>query len=172
MEFSVPYFHTATILKWQKLLASEENKLVIIQSLKYLIDRSKIRLYGYVIMPNHIHLIWELLEPNGREFPSASFKKFTAHAFLKSLKHQPEKVKKFYVDTDKRTYQFWQAKSKSLELYSRYMVEQKLDYIHANPVQPHWKLVSDPRDYRFSSMRFYEQDVDEFCILTHYRDRL
>ena len=40
----------------------------------------------YVIMPNHIHVLWELKEMNGKEKPHSSFLKFTAHEFLKDLK--------------------------------------------------------------------------------------
>ena len=45
-------------------------------------DQQKIKVYAFVIMPNHIHLIWKLLEPNGRESPKASFLKYTAHEFI------------------------------------------------------------------------------------------
>jgi hypothetical protein len=48
----------------------------------------------------------------------------------------------------------------------------KLDYMHYNPLQPHWQLCNDPVRYRFSSAKFYEMEEDEFKILTHYMDKL
>jgi len=51
------YFWTATIHKWIPLLDGPINKQNIIDSLKYLSDKELITVYGFVIMPNHIHLI-------------------------------------------------------------------------------------------------------------------
>ena len=47
------------------------------------------------------------------------------------------------------------------------MAMQKLDYMHSNPLQPHWILCNNPGDYRFSSGRFYESNMDEFNLLTN-----
>jgi len=66
MELNKLYFYTATIIGWKHLLKPDKYKDVIIDSLKYLIKIKKIVVYGFVIMPNHIHLIWELLELNGK----------------------------------------------------------------------------------------------------------
>ena len=51
-------FFTATCLNWQNLLHSDERKQVIMDSLKFLVEDKRIWLYGFVIMPNHIHLMW------------------------------------------------------------------------------------------------------------------
>ena len=52
--------------------------------------------YAFVIMPNHIHLIWNMLDLNGKESPAGSFAKFTAHQFQKYLKVKyPEELKKY-----------------------------------------------------------------------------
>ena len=79
------YFYTATILDWKRLLKKDVYKNIIIDSLRYLSQKKKIAIYGFVIMPNHIHLIWELLERNGNEMPHTSFMKYTAHQFLNYL---------------------------------------------------------------------------------------
>jgi REP element-mobilizing transposase RayT len=50
-------FFTATCLKWQPLLQPDEHKEIIMNSLKFLIEDKRIWLYGYVIMPNHIHVV-------------------------------------------------------------------------------------------------------------------
>ena len=72
------YFWTATINKWYRLLERDEYKDVIIQSLQYLTDTGKIDVYAFIIMPNHIHLIWRINEPNGKESPQGSLLKYTA----------------------------------------------------------------------------------------------
>ena len=52
-----PQFYTATIYKWQHLLADDKHKVIIINSLKFLIAEKRIELKAFVIMSNHLHLI-------------------------------------------------------------------------------------------------------------------
>lgn len=47
---------------------------------------------------------------------------------------------------------------------------QKLNYIHDNPIKEKWNLCTYPDDYKWSSANFYETGIDEFGILTHFRD--
>jgi len=134
MELNQLYFYTATIINWRPLLKSDTLKLIIMNSLKYLVDAKKIRIYGFVLMPNHIHLIWELLELNGKEKPHASFMKFTSHNFQKVLReNNPKGLELFLSDKKTRKYQFWQRNSLRVILYTPDIIYQKLDYIHNNP---------------------------------------
>ncbi|MEO7445164.1 MAG: hypothetical protein ABIT96_00885, partial [Ferruginibacter sp.] len=79
------YFWTATINNWQHLLSGKVEKEIILNSLKFLSDNNLVTIYGFVIMPNHIHLIWQQHEKNGKEMAKGSFLKFTAHEFKKRL---------------------------------------------------------------------------------------
>ena len=67
MEIGEVFFWTATINQWQKLLLPDSYKDVIISSLEYLSNERKIDLFAFVIMPNHLHLIWRTNELNGKE---------------------------------------------------------------------------------------------------------
>lgn len=169
MNLNTPYFYTATILNWHSLLKSDRFKNVIIQSLNFLVSRNKIRVYGFVIMPNHIHLIWQNLEKNGKEMPNESLLKFTGHQFKKELKIMGHLDDRFLVNKVDRVYQFWQRDSLPIEIISREMLEQKLNYIHLNPLQKHWNLVSDPNDYLYSSCSFYEKNDGRYDWLCDYR---
>ena len=170
-ELNEVYFWTITIKEWVHLLKTDEYKTIIMESLKWLCEKELVRIYGYVIMPNHIHLMWEQLKMNGKEFPKNSFEKFTAHRFRKKLVGEsPEKVKRFMVDASDRKYNFWQRDPLAVLIFSREMASQKLDYMHFNPLQEHWQLCKLPEEYRFSSASFYENGKDEFGILTHYMD--
>src|SRR5438034_8697117 len=79
------YFWTATINKWQRLLEKDVYKDVIVESLQYLTNQGKINVFAFIIMPNHMHLIWQVNEPNGKESPHGSLLKYTAHKFKKML---------------------------------------------------------------------------------------
>ncbi len=85
IELGEIYFWTATINKWQTLLENDDFKEVIIDSLTHLSNKGKIDVFAFVIMPNHIHLIWRINQNNGKETPQGSLLKHTAHAFKKIL---------------------------------------------------------------------------------------
>ena len=163
------YFWTTTINNWQHLLKKDENKMIAIASLQWLVEKKLVKIYGYVIMPNHIHLIWEQLKLNGKELPKNSFEKFTAKSLLKTLQNNKETALKNYVfDGIDRQYNIWQRDPLAIPLFNSETTAQKLNYIHLNPLQPHWLLCSKPAEYRFSSAIFYEQQIDEFGLLTHF----
>ena len=97
--------------------------------------------------------------------------KFTGHQFLEELrKGNNPLLERFKVDKNSRQHQFWQRNALPIRLYDRKILEQKLNYIHLNPLQQHWNLVDDPNNYLFSSCSFYEQEDMRFNWLTHYRD--
>jgi putative transposase len=170
-ELNAVYFWTISIRNWIHLLNEDAYKQIIISSLDWLCDKKLIEIYGYVIMPNHIHLLWQQFAMNGKEFPKNSFEKFTSHQFQKKLvAEDPEKLLQFSVSASDRKYNFWQRDPLAVHIFSRDVAEQKLNYLHYNPLQEHWNLCRLPEDYRFSSARFYETGFDEFGILIHYMD--
>lgn len=164
------YFYTDSIFEMKHLLADDNLKMIIIDSWKYLVQTNKIKIYGFVIMPNHIHLIWNILDTNGKENPAGSFAKFTAHQFQKYLRtNDPERLKTYASQKADRNYQFWKRDPLAILLKFRKSFLQKLDYIHNNPVTEKWKLALMADDYRWSSAKFYESGIDEFDIITDYR---
>jgi putative transposase len=170
MEHLQSYFYTDTIYEHKHLLSNDNMKMVVINSLKYLVDNNKIKIYAFVIMPNHIHLIWELLEMNGAESPAGSFAKFTAHQFKKIMQQNNcEELEKYEVSKVDRKYQFWKRDPLAIPLTFETSFLQRLDYIHNNPVKEKWKLADFPENYKWSSASFYETGIDEFGILTDYR---
>ncbi len=164
------YFFTATIQGWKHLLKDDPYKDIIIGSLKYLSEKELINVYAFVIMPNHIHLIWEMLGKNGKEMPYESFMKATSHQFLAKLRREnPELLLQYKVEyDDSRQHRFWKRDALPVELYSDKVFEQKFDYIHNNPVQERWNLADEPTDYKYSSAKFYETEIDEFGFLKHF----
>lgn len=149
------FFWTATINKWQRLLWEDEYKDVVISSLQYLSNAGKIDVYAFVIMPNHIHLIWRINEPNGKETPQGSFLKYTAHEFKKMLRKEDVGILLLYeVEAHNKLYEFWQRDSLAVHLYTREVAYEKLDYIHNNPLAEHWQLAKDPCEYKYSSARY------------------
>ncbi|OEJ99841.1 transposase [Roseivirga misakiensis] len=164
-------FFTATIYQWIPALYDHHNKQVIIDSLTYLCKENRVRVYGFVIMPNHIHLIWRISNKHLLKDVQRDFLKFTGQQIKFHLqKHNPHLLSKFEVNLKDRRYQFWQRNALSIDLLSRNMLEQKLNYIHANPVSGKWNLADDFVQYQYSSASFYEDNDNKFSFLRHYME--
>ncbi len=170
MDLLQAYFYTDTIFGFQHLLADNSLKMIVIDSLKYLVDNQKVKIYGFVIMPNHIHLIWNMLDLNGKESPAGSFAKFTAHQFKKHiLQNSPCQLDLYQSDKADRRFQFWKRDPLAILLSSEKALKQKLNYIHNNPVQEKLRLAVLPELYKWSSASFYHEGFDEFGIITDYK---
>jgi REP element-mobilizing transposase RayT len=166
IEIGEVFFWTATINQWQKLLWEDRYKDVIIVSLEYLSNAGKIDVFAFVIMPNHIHLIWRTNELNGKETAQGSFLKYTAHEFRKMLLIEGgNKLSLYKVDAENKKHEFWQRDSLAIHLYSREVAFQKLKYIHNNPLAEHWQLAKHPCDYKYSSAKYYELNEKNFSFL-------
>ena len=160
------YFWTTTINNWNTLLFDNRFKNIITDSLRYLSDTGCIDVFAFVIMPNHIHLIWRINKLNGKETPQASFQKFTAHEFKKIVKAESQvQLAAYKVDAVNKSYEFWQRNPLAILLYTKPVALQKLKYIHNNPLAGRWKLVKDPCEYFYSSASFYETGEIKFDFL-------
>jgi putative transposase len=172
MNLNEVYFWTDTVLDWKKLLKQDKYKQRIIEEWQKLIVKRKIAIYAFVLMPNHLHVVWELLEKNGKEMPHASFNKATGHEIIKDLKeNHPAVLNHFEVNENERQYRIWQRDPLAILMDNIHKVEQKINYIHNNPLQERWNLADNPENYKWSSARFYELGIDDFGFLTHYKER-
>lgn len=93
-----PQFYTATILEWKHLLLDNQHKEIIIDSLKFLVAEKRIILNAFVIMNNHIHLIWQPTFAFTLSNVQSSFMKHTA----KQLKLSLSKKESASLERDKR----------------------------------------------------------------------
>ena len=162
------YFFTATINQWERLFELERNKEIVIECLQHLSNTNKIRVYGFVIMPTHLHIIWQILGSNNKESPQTTFLKFTAHAFLKNIKDKKKQwLSNYIVSANNKRHEFWQRDSLAFELTMRKTALTKLNYIHHNPIAKHWRLASSPEEYKYSSAQFYKNGENNFSFLKH-----
>ena len=163
-----PQFYTATILEWKPQLKYDKYKNVVIETLRILVNEKRINLYAFVIMSNHMHLIWQPLNDFTPEKIQHSLLSFTAHQFKADLEvNHPHVLSHFKVKAKDRNFQFWERNSLGVDLFNEAVFVQKLDYIHWNPVKA--GLCNLPEQYYYSSAKFYEYGVDDFGMLTHYK---
>ncbi len=152
-----PHFVTCTILNWLPIFTRKESVTIILDSLKHLQKRENLKLYAYVILENHLHLI---VQSDDVSTSMGHFKSFTAKALLKLLQkenaHTLLKQFQFYKKAHKtdRTYQIWQEGYQPKLMQTDEMMLSKIQYIHDNPVKRGY--VDDPTHWRYSSARDYD----------------
>ncbi|MEH3112359.1 hypothetical protein [Pedobacter terrae] len=144
IEIGKIYFWTATINKWQKLLAKDIFKQIILSSFEHLSKLNKLDIFGFVIMPNHMHAIWRTNELNGKETVQGSFLKYTAHEFKKLLNQN--ELNNYFSGSTNKNYEFWQRDPLAIPLYTPEVAYQKLDYLYNNPCTAHWQLATEPEE--------------------------
>ena len=118
-------------------------------------------------MPNHIHLLLHIPETDTIKAVQRDFLKFTAQQIKFYLKESnPDKLSLLLVNAKDRKYQIWERNARVTEIENNLIFEQKLSYIHNNPLQQKWQLCESPEDYKYSSAAFYSEGKDEFEMLS------
>ena len=152
-----PHFITSTVLNWIPLFTRQESVEILLESFRYLQQTDNLKLYSYVILENHIHIV---AQSDDIAKSMAKFKRHTARKLITLL--QKENVKTipeqliFYKKSHKsdREYQLWQEGIQPKLIQSDTMMISKINYIHNNPVKRGY--VDEASHWRYSSARDYE----------------
>jgi putative transposase len=131
------HFITFSCRRRAPLLASSACKQAFVDALEATRVRSGIEIYGYVVMPEHVHLL--VSEPDAYPLSRA----------LQGLKQGAS----WRIGKGKATEPFWETRYYDFNVHSDRKLREKLRYIHRNPVRR--GLVSDPCDWPWSSFRQY-----------------
>jgi len=94
----------------------------------------------------------------------SKFSSFTAHQFLKTLRDEtPYELANYLSTQADRTYHFWERRPKWIAICNIPIFQQKLSYLHNNPLAKKWNLVCRAEDYLYSSCSFYETGESQFA---------
>jgi len=164
-------FFTATCLNWQPLLKGDERKQIIMDSLRFMVNDKRIWLYGFVIMPNHIHLMWSRQDEWVNKSTEQMFLKFTAQQIkFRIIDSNPAELENYKSTQSDRQYHFWERRPYKSTMYNREVANQKIDYMHYNPVKA--GLCEKTENYKYSSARFYELNQDDWGFITHFAEHI
>ncbi len=162
---SAAYFVSFATVYWIEVFTRQLYLGILKDSIMYCRLHKKMKVYAYCFMPNHVHLVFS----SENEDPSGiirDFKKFTAKKVIKAIENNPresrkqwmlnmfEKAANYKTNVEKR--QFWQHHNHPIELWSRAVMKQKINYIHNNPVVA--GFVTNPIDWKYSSARNFQDD--------------
>jgi putative transposase len=156
------YFVTATITRWTPVLANENYIRIVLDSFSWLNDHNRILLFAFVIMPTHLHCILKPINCSIGEILQ-QFGSFTAHQIIARLKidQQTDILDELHTfrRSEDRQFSVWQD-IQAKNIFTQKYLEQKLEYIHNNPVSNDSNLSQDRSDYAYSSACFYDKGIE------------
>lgn len=157
------YFISFAVVEWMDVFTRNEYKNILIDSLSYCQQNKGMEIFAWCIMSNHVHLIFRSTKGQKPESLIGDFKRFTSKAMVKAIIENPkESRKEFLLDQFSKAgnkssnvdkYQFWRHDNKPIELWSNKVINEKIDYVHNNPVEI--GLVFRAEDYLYSSAADY-----------------
>lgn len=156
------YFITLTIIDWVDLFTRPIYKHIFLEGLEYCQKNKGLIIHAFVIMSNHVHLIVcnksnYLIEDTIRDLKKHSSKKF-----VNAITELPESRKEWLLNKFSyaanrikrgQNYKVWKDGFHPIELASPQMIQQRLKYIHNNPIKE--EIVNSPEDYKYSSAENY-----------------
>ncbi len=158
------YFITMTVVGWIDVFTRINHKLTIVDALKYCQKHKGLDLYAWCLMSNHLHLIAGSNEQSNNTISDIirDFKKFTSKKIVRDIEDEIESRRSWMLnhfrfagsnDVKITGYKFWQDGYEAKEIESVTFMNQKLGYIHSNPVAE--MIVYEPHEYIFSSALNY-----------------
>lgn len=163
---NAPHFLTFTINQWIPVFTRPDTVKHILDTWKFLQANREMKIYAYVILENHIHIV---AQSDNLNRDVKSFKAHTARVILDYLEEEKahfllQKLA-FFKQKHKTNskYQLWQEGSHPQLIGNEEILRQKIEYIHMNPVKRGY--VELPEHWCHSSARFFAgQEVGiEIC---------
>ena len=154
------YFITTTAANRIRIFQRDIIKRLLVDGLYYVSLMNHVQLYAFVVMPNHIHVIIQCpMDCPPKDWVRA-FKTGTAQLIVRLYQVEGnqaalKKLAALVTRPEKQVYKVWEDGYLPKNIFTSAFLAQKLTYLHHNPLQPHWQLVSAPEDYVWSSARYY-----------------
>lgn len=156
------YFLTFTVVDWVDVFTRPDYKYIITVALNYCNKEKGLECFAWVLMSNHLHLIVRAQPPFRLSDVMRDFKKFTSKKLVTAIDEGTESRKEWLLHKFKHAaqstgraenYKLWQDSNHPVILENTEMYQQRLNYIHMNPVKQ--MIVARPEDYLFSSAGDY-----------------
>jgi REP element-mobilizing transposase RayT len=174
------YFVSFAVVGWLDVFTRNEYKDLVLESLEFCQKNKGMEIHAWCIMTNHVHLIFRSLETQKPELLLGDFKRFTSRSVINAIQENPKESRKeslldyFKKEAEKSSnttkHQFWRHDNNPIELWSNEVIQQKIDYIHNNPVEE--GIVFRPEDYKYSSAPDYAGEkglLDGVCVFQYFK---
>ena len=162
-ENDVPHFITMTVVEWVDLFNRKRYKDILIENLKFCITKKGLVVHAFVIMSNHLHLIVRSRNNEKLSGLVRDFKRYTAKVIYETLESDDQESRRNWMlwisrsqgerSSSNENMKIWRHENHPIPLYSNEMMDQRLNYIHENPVRA--GICYTPHDYVYSSASNY-----------------
>jgi len=153
------YFVSFAVIEWLDVFTRNEYKNILVENLEYCQNHKGLEIFAWCIMTNHVHLIFRSAGDQKPELLLGDYKRFTSKAIVNAIIDNPKESRKDFLleqflkagskSSNVNKYQFWRHDNNPIELWSNKVIDEKISYIHQNPVEE--GLVFRPEDYLYSS---------------------
>ena len=160
------HFVTFTVIEWVDVFTRSAYKDILVESLNYCQREKGLIIYGWVIMSNHMHLIIAVSDSSLSDVVR-DYKKYTAKRIIYLIEKDQHESRRNWLlsmfqnagrkNSKNECYQFWRHGNHPVELSTNEMKDQRIAYVHNNPVVA--KVVDRPEDYLYSSARSYAGEI-------------
>ncbi|MCX2742681.1 transposase [Mangrovivirga sp. M17] len=169
------YFVTFAVVEWVDVFTRKEYADIVVESLIFCQKIKGLEIYSWCLMSNHLHLIVAAKEGYYLSDILRDFKKYTAKEILSAIDQNQSESRRNWMlwifkqagikNTRNSSFQFWRQSNQPKELLTNRFKDQKLEYIHNNPVES--GIVKCPQDYVYSSAINYsgEQGLIDVILL-------
>lgn len=157
------YFISFATVGWADVFTRIVYKEVFVESLRHCQQHKGLGLFGWCLMTNHAHLLARASGGHRLNEIIRDLKKFTSKQLIRAIEENPQESRKEWLlsmlrnagahNPNNRKYQFWRQDNHPVECYTTDATQQKLDYIHNNPVVE--GIVQYPEEYIYSSASNY-----------------
>ena len=146
------HFITFSCHRRMALLGTARARNLFLRTLSDVRARYRFDLVGYVVMPEHVHLL--ISEPKTGD-PSAVIHalKLRVSKRMRRLRRKKTIGQRSFTFGGETVPRFWQPRFYDFNVWSAKKRREKLEYMHRNPVTR--KLVEDPKDWVWSSYASY-----------------
>ncbi len=143
------HFVTFSVDRRRRLLELDHPKRIVLGVITEELELREGRCVGFVIMPNHVHAVLWLPRPGQLSELMHAWKRKSSFYIRDWYRENAEE----YDEAHREGSRFWQPKYYAFQIYQRAKIEEKLQYMHENPVRA--GLVERATDWRWSSARWY-----------------
>ena len=157
--FDGVFFLTFTVIGWIDIFTREVYCDLLIKNLIYSQQHKSIEIFAYVIMPSHIHIIVRRNDGLVNDW-IRDYKSYMAKEMLELIQNNQQESRKewllymfkYFAKASKQNkeFMFWQKTNHPIEIFTSSVMQQKIDYIHNNPL--HAGIVTNAAFYKYSSL--------------------
>lgn len=159
------YFVTFTVVNWIDVFSRQIYRDLFLESVRYCQKEKGLDVGAWCIMTNHVHMILGTNGDNPLQNIIRDLKSYTSRHIRKMMEGASYESRKWMLDlmycagtkkSNNKDFQFWLQHNHPVELNTNFMMDQRLGYIHYNPVKA--GFVNDPSAWLYSSARDYRNN--------------